>query len=477
MQDTLRIVLDIGKTSAKVSVWNAEVRCVGLFSHQNQACRVGEYDALDVAGIEAWLGETLRNCAALGRVEAIIPVAHGAAAAILRAGALATPVMDYEWPIPAQFAAEYAAQRDGLETTGSPLMPYGLNLGAQFHYLERCKPGLINDDAIIVPWAQFWAWRLSGKAVGEVSSLGAHTDLWSPLDRTPSLMARRRGWASRLAAFASAGAKIGELSEEWQQRSGLSRDVAIHAGLHDSNAALHAARGRQRFGEGDATILSTGTWFVTMRAPAAGYELDMVALARSPACLVNVDIAGAPVPTALFMGGREFEELALRCDVAIDAPQVTNRLITAAQACIDKAIFALPCWSPGTGPFPDYAGTWLNQSEDRFEQVAASLLYLALMADMAFDLVGTQRLAVIDGRFANAPLFTRALASLRGDLEVCVANAENDVALGALRAIEPAIAVAGDLSRVEPLAFDLAAYRTEWRRLIAQAPYHRARPI
>ena len=39
--------------------------------------------------------------------------------------------MDYEQPIPAAVRARYARERDTFEETGSPLLPDGLNLGAQ----------------------------------------------------------------------------------------------------------------------------------------------------------------------------------------------------------------------------------------------------------------------------------------------------------------------------------------------------------
>jgi sugar (pentulose or hexulose) kinase len=103
---------------------------------------------------------------------------------------------------------------------------------------------------------------------------------------------------------------LGPVTEEWITRTGLPRDCVVLCGLHDSNSALLAARGHAEIVTNDATVLSTGTWFVAMRSPAAGTTVDTSALAEARDCLINVDVQGAPIPSARFMGGREAELLA-----------------------------------------------------------------------------------------------------------------------------------------------------------------------
>lgn len=431
MNEALRLVLDIGKTTAKLSAWTAEGNCTTRLIHPCQVITSGDYHALDIPDIEEWLIAALRHCNTLGRVSSIIPVGHGAAAAILRDHALALPVMDYEFPIPAEIAQAYSLQRDNSTITGSPRMHSGLNLGCQLYYLKHNYPELLNEQAQILPWPQFWAWRLSGTAVCEVSSLGCHSDLWFPAQARPSPMAQRLGFAAMLPRIAWAGEVVGYLSNEWQDSTGLSRDVAIYAGLHDSNAALHAARGRNKIAAGDATVLSTGTWFVTMRVPDTN-ALDWNAFAAQDGCLINMDPEARPVPTALFMGGREFEELVPPDTIDWEDPALTHHLEETIRVCLEQGIMALPCWQQGTGFYPDRIGCWLTPPNTSGEQTVAGLLYLALMADRATELVGSRRLLVIDGRFANIEIFTAALAALRPDMEVVVANADNDVALGAL---------------------------------------------
>ena len=91
-------------------------------------------------------------------------------------------------------------------------------------------------------------------------------------------------------------------------------------------------------------------------------------------------------------------------------------------------------------------------------------LYVALVADAALDLIGSENMLVVDGRFANASVFTRALATLRGTTEVYTSSAEHDISLGALRLIQPELRQKRKLDRVAPLDAPLLDYRSRWRQ-------------
>ena len=89
-------------------------------------------------------------------------------------------------------------------------------------------------------------------------------------------------------------------------------------------------------------------------------------------------------------------------------------------------------------------------------------IYAALVADTALDLIGTRERILVEGRFAEADVFVRALAALRADTQVFIANAHNDVSFGALRLINPDLVPQASLRRVEPLDVDLDSYRSRW---------------
>lgn len=458
------VVLDAGKSLTKLSLWDADGTLVERRVRGNPRLRAGSYAALDTHGIEEWMASVLREFVHEAPVDSIIPVGHGAAAAIVRGGVLACPPMDYEAPILADERAAYDAQRDGFLATGSPALPGGLNLGAQLHYLERRDPQLFSGGAMLLPWPQYWAWLLSGVAACEVTSLGCHSDLWLPFENRPSALAQTRGWAQALPPMRRAGDVLGRIRPAWVQRTGLSPDVRIHCGLHDSNAALLGARAFTEIGAGESTVLSTGTWFVAMRSTAAAVDPGKLDEARD--CLINVDADGRPVPSARFMGGREIETL-IGDSARVDTEGDPEAQLALVPKLLKAGAMALPSFTPGCGPFGACVGRWVGQPADPREARVAASLYAALVTDAALGLIGTRERLLIEGRFARSPVFCRALASLRRDLNIYTCSAESDVSYGALRLVHPELGPPGRLTEVAPLQFDLLTYRRQWLDRVA----------
>jgi sugar (pentulose or hexulose) kinase len=464
VQGNAVIVIDIGKTLAKATLWDADRTLIARETRPNARIDCGAYTGLDIDGIDAWLGDVLADFAKRANVGAIVPVAHGAAAVLIRDGQVAVPPMDYESTIPTDVLNAYRARRAGFAETGSPALPDGLNLGAQLHWLEDLHPQAF-ENASILPWGQYWAWRLSGVAATEATALGCHTDLWNPATGSPSSLAVDTGWANRFPPLRAAADSLGPLTPEWAARTGLPADTRVHCGIHDSNAALMAARGFAGIADREATVLSTGTWFVAMRTP--GEPVDLTSLPKARDCLINIDAFGTAIPSARFMGGREIETLtgvdARRIDIRPDQPA----LLACVAEIVARGTMVLPTFAPGFGPFPDSEGRWIDMPEDWFARRSAVCLYTALVADVALDLIGARKTILIEGRFAEAEVFTRALASLRPDDAIYTSHAHNDVSFGALRLIDPVLKPSATLDRVAPLDVDLAGYRARWHEALS----------
>lgn len=462
------IVVDIGKTLSKVTLWTRDGQMLDRQVRPNEVVEEGGLRRLDLAGIGSWLTEALRGFAG-HPVEALIPVGHGAGVvAIDRDGSgPAFAPLDYEQVIPPEVMVDYRAQRDAFAVTGSPALPDGLNFGSQLFWLDRLYPAEM-ARCTLVPWAQYWAWFLSGAAVSEVTSLGCHSDLWAPAEERFSPLAERMGWAERFAPVVKAGDAIGTLRPDLAERTGLPTTARVIAGLHDSNAALLAARGFSEIARNEATILSTGTWFIAMRL--AAEAVAVADLAEDRDTLVNVDAYGNPVPSARFMGGREIETViqfdTRRVDIKPDQPA----LLAAVPELLELGAMLLPTLAPGFGPFASSRAEWIglpsDWDEDWYARRAAVCLYAALVADVSLDLIGSKERILVEGRFAEAEVFVRALAALRPDTKIFTANAHNDVSFGALRLINPALAPQGELVQVQPLDGDLAGYRARWRSLV-----------
>jgi hypothetical protein len=162
------------------------------------------------------------------------------------------------------------------------------------------------------------------------------------------------------------------------------------------------------------------------------------------------------------MGGREIETLigidTRRIDIKPDQPA----LLEAVPAVLESGAMVLPTFAPGVGPFPHGRGRGINMPADPTERRAAVSLYAALVADVSLDLIGTRERILVEGRFAEAQVFVRALARLRSNTKIYVSNAHNDVSFGALRLLMPDLAPQSALVQVEPIAFDLRDYRAQW---------------
>lgn len=469
MNDGLTVVLDVGKTHAKLSAWDPQGRFVDRWIHTNEPRVAAEYRILDVEGIDRWLLATLAICARLGRVGRIVPVGHGAAAAVLRDGRLLAGPMDYEEAVSEEDRRAYAVERDPFSDTGSPFLPGALNLGMQLHMIEALS-GPLPADATILPWPQYWAWRLSGIEASEVTSLGCHSDLWRPIAADFSGLAIARGWAERMAPLRKASERLGTIKPDIAEATGLPQECEVLCGLHDSNAALLGSRGHDEIADHEATVVSTGTWFVAMRLPGPNIAFDAASLPKNRDCLINVDVDGRPVPSSRFMGGRESEVIRGPGAAPASNGEPSEALLERVPALIARNACAIPSFVPGVGPFPVAEGRLLHADEDPRDRHVVSDLYLALMTNILLELIGSSGRLLVEGRFAEDPMFVRALAAMQPQLSVYTCSAQDDLAYGALRLVDPTLRPPSTLNRVQPLDLDLAAYRGQWRRLVSDSP-------
>lgn len=282
-------VLDVGKTNAKLALVSRAGEVLAETRRANATLPGPPYPQFDADGIFAWAADGLARLAAAHEIDAIVPIAHGACAALVGREGLVLPVLDYEFAGVAEVDADYEPRARDFARTLSPRLAAGLNLGRQLFWLERRFPRELARATHLLLWPQYFAWRLSGARVAEVTSLGCHTDLWQPRERAPSRLLREAGWEKLLPPLVPAWTRVG---------TGPA-GAAVLAGIHDSNASwlAHRMTRNEPF-----AVVSTGTWFVCMAHGASLERLD-----ETRDMLANVDAFGEPVATARFMGGREFE--------------------------------------------------------------------------------------------------------------------------------------------------------------------------
>ena len=133
LQPSTVAVLDVGKTLSKLSIWSPEGQLLERRQRTNLVQSGGGIRRLDVRGIGEWLVGELESLSA-HRPSVLVPVAHGAAVALIQGEQLGADPLDYEQAPPPDVLAAYRAERDAFALTGSPALPEGLNLGAQLSF-------------------------------------------------------------------------------------------------------------------------------------------------------------------------------------------------------------------------------------------------------------------------------------------------------------------------------------------------------
>jgi sugar (pentulose or hexulose) kinase len=444
-------VVDIGKTNAKlVLIDGGTGGQVAVRSMPNAVRTDGPYPHADVDGLWRFICDGLAGFAREHGVGAISITTHGATGALVAGDRLALPVLDYEHAGPEQMASAYGEVRPAFSESFSPRLPGGLNLGAQIFWQSRAFADDFATVTAILAYPEYWAWRLTGVLASEVTSLGCHTDLWAPRRGDFSSMVDRLGWRRLFPHVRPAASIIGPLDADLAEKLGLSPETPVACGIHDSNASLLPHLDRR---EAPFTVISTGTWTICMTVGGSTEQLD-----AGLDSLANVDAFGRPVPTARFMGGREFETLLGAAPVPPDPDDIAEVIATGAMV--------LPTFAEGVGPFPHGKGRWTDGADalTSGQRTAAASLYLALVTDAALDLCGQGREIVVEGPLARNRLYCAALARLR-PVPVRPSGDSTGTSLGAALLLGPIGERAEDLPPISPL--DLAgfdAYTATWRR-------------
>jgi len=427
----LTLVLDIGKSNAKLLLLDAAGVVQESHARANASVQSAlGYSALDLQGLQQWMMASLRASPLAARCGHVIACTHGAALVALGDDGLAWDPLDYEFAgvrLPGQAGSAYDAACDPFAATLAPSLPAGLNAARQLHYMQSQHPQAWRKTRVLLPYAQYWAFLLSGVACSEVSSLGCHTQLWQPARADYSELAHTRGWAQLFAPLRSAWEVLGKVTPQAAAHWGLPAACEVHVGVHDSNACLARYFDRQtQAGESALTLVSSGTWTVLM-APGASAQ----ALEPARDMLGNVDVLGRTTPTARFMGGREFAALLQGADPAAASLEGLQQLA-------QRQIFALPSFAPQGGPFAARAGRLLALGADAStpaepalsatERASLAACYCAQLTAWLHSCLWrgsapVQARVVVEGPLAHSALFLQLLQALLPD-SLCQASAD-----------------------------------------------------
>ncbi len=252
---------------------------------------------------------------------------------------------------------------------------------------------------------------------------------------------------------------LGPLQFEVAAKTGLPAATPVLCGIQDDNANLarYLAAGIEDF----ALIAIGARPFVCNPC----LPLDRLDPLRDTAA--RPDLLGRPVACAGFVGGGE------RAAIAGPRGLAARPSAAAIEALIAARVMALPSFARSGGPYPGTGGKGrISGPKPRSPEARAALasLYVALMASVGLDLLEARGQVIVDGSFADDPLFAALLAALRPGQPVAVSREPDGRARGAALLVgwaERRTPAKLDLWPVEPAAIrGLEAYASDWRAAV-----------
>ena len=324
------------------------------------------------------------------------------------------------------------------------------------HHTLRHRP------AQIVTYPQYWAHRLTGVAACDITSLGCHTDLWDPHKGEFSTLLDEMRLRVCLTPPRKPAEILGPILPKIASRTGLPPNTPVACGIHDSNASLlpHLVAQTPPF-----SVVSTGTWVVVMTVGGAPVALD-----GSRDTLININAFGQPTPSARFMGGREYDRMRGQ-GAAPGAHDVRDVL--------DNHLFLLPSVESATGPFQGRTHGWAPAEPDVTDprRDVALALYLALMTAECLAITGANGPVIVEGPFAQNPLYLAMLAAATG-FPVTASASQTGTAVGAALLFASPVSVqpAWPPAQSAPDDLKMIGYAKAWRAAVDRRVNPAAKP-
>ena len=357
------LVIDIGMTNKKVAVYDEKLEQQDV-AYKNFAPVMlkdpvsgDELPTHDLAGMEAWFSEKIKAFAAKYPIKAISVTTHGATSVCVgKDGVVSAPCVFYTYEPGDAFQREFYAAcgtpADLQRETFTPQFNSMINLAKGIYFVKQHFPAEFAATETILNFPQYWSYKLTGEKCYEQTFLACHTYLWRQNEHEWSSVVAKLGIAGKMPArYVGTCESVGTVQPAVAARLGLSPDVVVAAGVHDSNASLLPYLADSA--SGDFILNSTGTWCVlmhpdTMQKQAVYKDEDI-----GKVVFFNRSALDQPVKTAIFLGGMEVDNYVQLFRKANGTEGFPEADISAVQAVLDaKDSFILPELVAGSGQFP-----------------------------------------------------------------------------------------------------------------------------
>ncbi|MDR0561324.1 MAG: carbohydrate kinase [Spirochaetaceae bacterium] len=491
-------VIDIGMTNKKVAVYDDALKQADARYRMFPPKLVDGLETHDLDALETWFIEELADLRKTYPIKAIAVTTHGAAfVCVGKDGHPVLPCVYYTHEPGDDFHNRFYARFGPPETlqakTGTPYLKALINPAKGIFFVQERYPDLFRQTHRLLQYPQYWGFRFTGKTGAEGTYMGCHGYLWDHAENRLSSVAEDLGAAPLMPKTLNRSWDIlGTISPEFARKTGLSPEVIVTMGIHDSNSSLlpHFAKK----GETGFVLNSTGTWCVSMN-PVKKYGFAPEELGK--VVFFNISAFGTPVKTAIFLGGQEFEiwsKLLMDINRRGDIPSYNDDRYRSILR--NRNIFLLPELTPGSGQFPQSRARVVEDSRDYpFEEIrsgasvppcfrdyetgfAVLRLSLVMQSITSFERIGIAQGAEIfsEGGFRKDTAYNGLLSSALPENRVFLTDIAEATALGAAMTAKMALAGKGlaDLSKDFEITYqevaktaipELAPYRKAWLEL------------
>lgn len=442
-------VFDVGKTNKKLLIYDSDLTLLDSSYEQFDAVESGDLFVESTDEAFAWLQGALSKAAVEYDIGCISVAAHGAACACLDAsGGLTLPILSYTFDPGDEFHREFYREFTDPKTlqrqTSTPDMPGLGSMAKTLYFIKTSYPEKFDDIRTILPLPQYYGFLMTSVAGLEHTYPANHTYLWDFEKNGWSDVARGLGVVEKFPSpIGRPWDVLGAISPEFSKKTGLSPDVVVSMGIHDSNAALLP----YLITTGDDFVLnSTGSVCVAMH-PSDRVGLTDDELGKM--VFYNLSAYGRPVKTAIFLAGMEFDAyMGLIAQYAgerefpgIDEAPV-NKVLT------DRSLFILPSMVP-IGMFPEsparvvengrvypFGNLFTGEVPSFFSDFNTAYTVLstglALQTKAALDRVGAVNGTplFVEGGFRKNEVYSAVLSQLYPESNLSLTNMEEATAFG-----------------------------------------------
>jgi len=466
-------VIDIGMTNKKVAVYDDLLNQLDARYLVFDPVIVDGMECHDLEAMEEWFLTEIKSLAEKYPIKVISISTHGATFVCTgKNGKPAVPCVYYTHEPGDEFHKRFYetfGKKEELQAkTGTPAFKAMINPAKGLFFAQEKFAESFKNVTSVLPYPQYWGFRLTGKAGVESTYMGNHTYLWNHSEGCLSSVAQKLGIADKLPdKLCKPWDILGTIKCELAEKTGLPKETIVTMGIHDSNSALlpHFAKK----GERGFILNSTGTWCVIMN-PVEKYGFAPDELGK--VVFFNISAFGNPIKTAIFLGGLEFEtwsELIQKQHRRNDNPPWNEELYR--RILKEKKIFLLPELTQGSGQFPssrarisdngkNYYFDDLELAADKgFADYETSIAVLRISLVMqtltALERAGIQKGYDVytEGGFRKDESYSRLLSSALSENKAFLTDIKEASALGA--AIIAKMAVSGDTGKsLESLSED-----------------------